>query len=112
MSLGYLVRYYLHFNTTFIYLIPKIDNPNSLDLCKPISLCDYIYKIIARLITMRVERLLYETISSEQLGFFLSSRQIHEVVGLAQEFQHTIKTKKIPCMVIKLDLFRAYDRVK
>jgi hypothetical protein len=75
-------RYWLHFNTTFISLIPKIDNPNSFNLYRSVFLYDYIYKIIAKVIAMRVKRLLSETIYSEKFGFS-SGRKTHEAVGLA-----------------------------
>jgi hypothetical protein len=38
------------FDTTFITLIPKYDNPQSFKEYKPISLCNCIYKIIAKII--------------------------------------------------------------
>jgi hypothetical protein len=39
----------------------------------------------------------------------LEGRQIHEVIGSAQEGLHTIKTKNMHGMVVKLDLSKAYD---
>ena len=38
------------FNSTFIALIPKYDNPLSLNDYRPISLCNCIYKIISKVI--------------------------------------------------------------
>ena len=38
------------FNTTFIALITKTDSPNSFDDFRPISLCNFIYKIIGKII--------------------------------------------------------------
>ena len=46
----------------------------------------------------------------EQFGF-LEGRQIHEAIGVAQEGLHSIKTKHLQGVVLKIDLSKAYDRV-
>jgi hypothetical protein len=43
------------FNSTFIALIPKSDNPSSLDEYRPISLCNCIYKIVTKIIARRIK---------------------------------------------------------
>jgi hypothetical protein len=70
------------FNTTFIALIPKYDNPSSLDEFRPISICNCIYKVVTKIIARRIKLILSNHISSEQFGF-LEGRQIHEVIGVA-----------------------------
>ena len=70
------------FNSTFIALIPKVDNPKSLNDFRPISLCNCIYKVITKVISRRLKDLLSEHISGEQFGF-LKGRQIHEAIGVA-----------------------------
>jgi hypothetical protein len=75
-----------------------------------ISLYPCIYKIIAKIRARRVKILLLGVTSSEKFDF-LESKQIHEVVGVAEKGMHTIKTKRIPAMVVKIDFSKAYDRV-
>ena len=77
------------FNSTFIALIPKVDNPKSLHDFRPISLCNCIYKVISKIIARRLTDLLSEHISGEQFGF-LKGRQIHEAIGVAQEGLHSM----------------------
>jgi hypothetical protein len=72
----------LSLNFTFIALIPKKDNPNSLDEFKPISLCNCIYNIMSKVLQRRLKRILSNKISLEQFGF-MEGRQIHEVIGVA-----------------------------
>jgi hypothetical protein len=48
----------------------------------PISLCNCIYKIIAKIISKRIKGILSKSISQEQFGF-LEGRQIHEAIGVA-----------------------------
>eukprot|EP01018_Ginkgo_biloba_P002192 Gb_33330 [translate_table: standard] len=89
------------FNSTFIALIPKTDNPESFEDFRPISLCNCIYKILAKIIAMRIKKVLSNSISKEQLGF-LQGRQIHEAVGVAREGLHTIKTKRLKALVVSV----------
>eukprot|EP00253_Pinus_taeda_P008007 PITA_08007 len=101
---------YRPFNSTFIALIPKKDEPKTFEDFRPISLCNCIYKIIAKVIASRLVPILSKNISSEQFGF-LEGRQIHEAIGVAQEFFHSIKQKKSKGSILKIDLSKAYDRI-
>eukprot|EP00253_Pinus_taeda_P004333 PITA_04333 len=101
---------YRPFNSTFIALIPKKDEPETFEDFKPISLCNCIYKIIAKVIAIRLVPILSRNISMEQFGF-LDGRQIHEAIGVAQDVIHSIKQKKMKGVVLKIDLSKAYDRI-
>ena len=70
------------FNVTFIALIPKVENPTSLNEFRPISLCNCIYKVVSKVIAMRLKIILSANISGKQFGF-LEGRQIHEASGVA-----------------------------
>ena len=69
-------------NATFIALIPKVNKVESFDDFRPISLCNCLYKIIAKGISRRIKRVLSKNISLEQFGF-LQGRQVHEAIGVA-----------------------------
>lgn len=56
-------------NSTFIALIPKSDSPSSFNDFHPISLCNCLYKIIAKIISSRIRPILSHHISSEQFAF-------------------------------------------
>ena len=58
-----------YFNSTFIALIPKVDNPKTLHDLKLISLCNCIYKVILKIIARRLKDILSEHILAEQFGF-------------------------------------------
>jgi hypothetical protein len=97
-------------NTTFITLIPKEERATHPKQFRPISLCNVIYKIITKVIVNRLKPLLSTIISNEQSGY-VEGRQIMDSVILANEVIHSLKTNKIPGMLIKLDLSKSFDRL-
>ena len=46
------------FNTTFLVLIPKIDHPTCFEDFRPISLCNFCYKIIGKIISTCIRNVL------------------------------------------------------
>jgi len=80
---------YEPFNTTFIALITKKENPSSFEDFRPISFCNCFYKIIAKVILVRLKPIFSRNISKEQFRF-LDGKQIHEAVGVAQKIVHCI----------------------
>jgi len=53
------------FNTTFIALIPIVDNPTSFENFRPIYLCNCIFKIISKVVARRLKKVLSRQISKE-----------------------------------------------
>lgn len=97
-------------NSTFIALIPKSDNPLTLNDFRPISLCNYIYKITSKIIANCLRPILSTHIFLEQFSF-LQDRQIYEAIGTAQEVLHSIQINKIKGIILKANLSKAFDRV-
>uniref|UniRef100_A0A803Q610 Reverse transcriptase n=1 Tax=Cannabis sativa TaxID=3483 RepID=A0A803Q610_CANSA len=90
-------------------------NPNAsrFDHYRPISLCNYSYKVISRILTDRLKGVLDRLISPLQLAF-MPGRWIAECSILAQEVLHSIKSKKgkVGAIAIKTDMSKAYDRLE
>jgi hypothetical protein len=97
-------------NATFFTLIPKVRKPTTFNDSRPIALCNFVYKVIAKVIANRLKGKLASCITKEKFGF-LKDMLIYDVVGLAQESLHTVKTKKLSLVILKLDLKKAYDKV-
>lgn len=72
-----------YFNSKFIYLILKVDNPSTFEDFRLIYLCNCIYKIIVKVIALRIKPILSNVISCEQF-WFLDGRKIHEAKDSAR----------------------------
>ncbi|KAM2008256.1 hypothetical protein ACFX16_003170 [Malus domestica] len=62
-------------NFTNIALIPKVPNPKSVSQFRPISLCNYAYKVLYKILANRLKPML-EKIMSPCRNAFIQGRQI------------------------------------
>ncbi|XP_024039324.1 uncharacterized protein LOC127898872 [Citrus sinensis] len=101
-------------NHTFIALIPKTAKPKKVTEFRPISLCNVIYRIIAKTIANRLKPILLQIISPTQSAF-IPNRLISDNVIIGYECLHKIRHsqgKKKGLVALKLDISKAYDRVE
>ncbi|KAL9681960.1 hypothetical protein QQ045_013752 [Rhodiola kirilowii] len=98
-------------SATNIILLLKVKHGCTLNQIRPISLCNFIHKIISSILNTRLKNILPAIISKEQSGF-LAGRNIHESIGVAHDLVHDINHKVFGGNVLmKLDLSKAYDRL-
>lgn len=98
-------------NTTHIALIPKVPSPEEVGQYRPISCCNYLYKIISKVLANRSKPCLPSLISDNQSAF-VSKRLIQDNILVAQEVFHYLKhtkSRKDNSMALKLDMYKAYD---
>ncbi|GKU87915.1 hypothetical protein SLEP1_g2242 [Rubroshorea leprosula] len=98
-------------NASLIALVPKVQNPESISQFRPIGLCNVVYKIVTKLIVLRLRGLIGDLISPLQTSFIPGRKGIDNVLIL-REFVYSFSKKRgrIGDMIIKLDLEKAYDR--
>ncbi|XP_060181254.1 uncharacterized protein LOC132610870 [Lycium barbarum] len=96
---------------TNLVLLPKKNVVETFSNMRPISLSNFVSKVISRVVHDRLDRLLPAVISSNKSGF-VKGRNIIENVLLTQEIITDIRKRGKPAnVVIKLDMTKAYDRV-
>ena len=69
-----------YLNETLISLIPKCQNPESLNNYRPISLCNSVYKIVSKIIVGRIRPYLNKLISPVQTAFVPGRRGTDNVL--------------------------------
>lgn len=80
-------------NSSVLVLIPKIKNPQDLTHYRPLSLCNVLYKLALKALTLRLSPVLDVIIVEEQSTFALG-RLISDIVLTAYECIRYLKKKK------------------
>lgn len=80
-------------NCTYLMLIPKKNHPKFLSDCRPISLCNVVYRIIARVLANRLKLILPIVVSPTQTTF-IPGHLITDNKLVAFETVHAIHMRK------------------
>jgi hypothetical protein len=102
-----------HISDTNITLVPKKLVPQVPTDYRPISLCNVIYKIIAKSLANRLKPHLPDYIDPAQQAF-IEGRRISDNIIIAQEITHTfaLKSWKHLAFMLKIDLAKAFDPIE
>ncbi|PKU78483.1 hypothetical protein MA16_Dca024704 [Dendrobium catenatum] len=97
---------------TVVLLIPKTSNPDRPSMYRPISLCQTIYKIVAKVLVNRMQGFLPNLIFGKQAAF-VPGRSISDHCLLGQEVLNKFRISKSNpgWMAVKVDMEQAYDKM-
>ncbi|EOY08834.1 Uncharacterized protein TCM_024073 [Theobroma cacao] len=100
-------------NHTLITLIPKVERLENVSQFCPISLCSVRMKLLSKILVDRLRPILTELRRNTQSSF-IPRLQASDNIIVVQKAIHTmwIMKRKKGALVIKIDLEKAYDRVK
>nr|POE84495.1 transposon tx1 uncharacterized 149 kda protein [Quercus suber] len=100
-------------NKTLIALIPKQLGLETIGHFLPISLCNTIYKVVSKILVLRMKHLMPKLVSPSQIAFVVGRKGLDNFI-VAQEFLYTLEKKKgkTGYMIIKIDLEKTYDHME
>ncbi|GJZ76785.1 putative RNA-directed DNA polymerase [Tanacetum coccineum] len=97
-------------NPSFIVLIPKKIDPLGFSDYRPISLIGCVYKVISKVLSLRLAKVIPTVISPNQTAF-LAGRQILDGSLIANEIIHMAKIENHDLLLFKVDFKKAFDSV-
>lgn len=100
-------------NQTLMILVPKLNPSIEVNHLRPISLCNVLYKCLAKWLVNRMKSLLPMLIDDYQITF-IPGRLMDDNILIAHEITHLINRQRRGgnhLAALKLDISKAYDRV-
>jgi hypothetical protein len=98
-------------NFGHIILVPKSKDAMSIQHYRPICLLNVSFKIFTKVLTNRVSGVASKVIGPSQ-STFIRGRNIMEGVVVLHETIHELRRKKDCGVILKLDVEKAYDKIK
>jgi hypothetical protein len=97
-------------NGALITLLPKVVDAIELKDFRPISLVHSFAKLLAKILALRLAPRLPELVDDNQSAF-VRGRCIHDNFVLVQQSARGLFRSKVPALLLKLDVARAFDSI-
>lgn len=99
-------------NSARIVLISKVNNNKSLDQFRPVALCNFVYKVITKILENILKHVISDLISIPHTAF-LKEISIGENIILTREMLGKIYTnRRSKDLCLKVDICIAFDKVR
>ncbi|KAM0889642.1 hypothetical protein ACQ4PT_027585 [Festuca glaucescens] len=97
-------------NDALIILLPKKDGVIDVKDFRPISLIHSFGKLFSKMLANRLAPRLSELVAENQSAF-VKGRSIHDNFKMVQLTTHTLHLSRVPSMLVKVDITKAFDSV-
>jgi len=97
-------------NSTFIALIPKVNSPQRLSDFRPISLVGCLYKVLAKVLAIRLRAVIGLVVSDSQSAF-VKGNQILDGIVIANVVVDEVRRRGRELLMFKVYFEKVYDSV-
>jgi hypothetical protein len=98
-------------NNSFITLVPKVQTPSTGNDFRPISLINYVVKIIIKLLGNKLQSVIIPLVHKNQYDF-IKSRSIQDCLAWTFEYIHQCQQSRRQIVILKLDFTKAFGMME
>lgn len=99
-------------NCTIITLIPKVENPTRANQFRPIACCNTLYKLVSKILMLRLKNVIGHIVDPAQAGFIPGRRLIENVLLATELVKGYGRGHMTPRCMIKIDLKKAFNSIE